>query len=216
MDLRLFPLQTVLFPGMRMPLHIFEERYKIMVRECIEEDAPFGVVLIRSGAEVGAGAIPHDIGATARILQVEYLAEGRMNLFTIGEQRFRIIAVNTTSPYLRGEVEPLEQSRLADPAPPELLARSGEIFADYLRTHMALGGQWLRGVQLPADAGEAADYIAARLDVPAPQKQELLEQLSPEARLARAMEIIAGELPDMRVRLTATLRQKTAGFGVLN
>lgn len=216
MDLRLFPLQTVLFPGMRMPLHIFEERYKIMVRECIEEDAPFGVVLIRSGAEVGGGAIPHDIGATARILQVEYLPEGRMNLLTIGEQRFRIIAVNTTSPYLRAEVEPLEQSRLADAAPAELIARSGEIFGEYLRTHMALGGQWLRGVQLPADLAEASDYIAARLDVPAPQKQELLEQLSPEARLARAMELIAGELPDMRLRLAAFLRQKTAGFGVLN
>ena len=53
MDLRLFPLQTVLFPGMRMPLHIFEERYRIMIRECIEEDAPFGVLLIKSGAEVG-------------------------------------------------------------------------------------------------------------------------------------------------------------------
>ncbi|MBF6600779.1 MAG: LON peptidase substrate-binding domain-containing protein [Dehalococcoidia bacterium] len=75
MDLRLFPLQTVLFPGMRLPLHIFEERYKIMVRECIDEDAPFGVVLIRSGAEVGGGAIPHDVGTTARIIQVEYLDE---------------------------------------------------------------------------------------------------------------------------------------------
>src|SRR5438128_2047759 len=92
MDLRLFPLNTVLFPGMRMPLHIFEERYKIMVRECMEEDAPFGIVLIRSGVEVGGGAVPHSLGTTARIMQVEYLDEGRLNLFAIGERRFRIIA----------------------------------------------------------------------------------------------------------------------------
>ncbi|MHB8514163.1 MAG: LON peptidase substrate-binding domain-containing protein [Dehalococcoidia bacterium] len=215
MDLRLFPLQTVLFPGMRMPLHIFEERYKIMVRECIEEDASFGVVLIRSGAEVGAGAVPYDVGTTARIVQVEHLDEGRMNLFTIGEQRFRIIAVNTTSPYLRGEVEIVEQRRGAQP-PPELLERAQELFVTYLRTYMALGGQWTRGVDLPADAGEAADYIAARMDIGAPLKQELLEQLSPEGRLARELEIIAEELPEMRVRLAAYLRQRTAGFGVLN
>lgn len=216
MDLRLFPLQTVLFPGMRMPLHIFEERYKIMVRECIEEDAPFGVVLIRSGAEVGAGAVPCDVGTTARIVQVEHLDEGRMNLFTIGGQRFRIIAINTTSPYLRGEVEMLDQRRDEGTAPPELMARAGDMFDAYLRTYMALGGQWTRGVDLPADAGDAADYIAARMDIATPLKQELLEQLSPEGRLARELEIIAEELPEMRLRLAAYLRQKTAGFGVLN
>jgi len=103
MDLRLFPLQTVLFPGMRLPIHVFEDRYRLMIRECIEEDAPFGVLLIKSGSEVGGPAVPHDLGTTARILQVEYLEDGRMNIFTIGERRFRTIALNTTQPYLRGE-----------------------------------------------------------------------------------------------------------------
>ncbi|MGH7621586.1 MAG: LON peptidase substrate-binding domain-containing protein [Gemmatimonadaceae bacterium] len=165
---------------------------------------------------MGAGAIPHDVGTVARIIQVEYLDEGRMNLFTIGEQRFRIIAVNTTAPYLRGEVEPLEQVPGRAPASPDLIVRAGQLFDDYLRTHLALGGQWTRGVDLPNDLGEAADYVAARLDVPPPQKQELLEQLAPEPRLTRALEIIAGELPGMRVRLAALQRQKTSGFGVLN
>lgn len=216
MDLRLFPLQTVLFPGMRMPLHIFEERYKTMVRECIEEDAPFGVVLIRSGAEVGGGAMPFDVGTTARILQVEYLDEGRMNLFTIGEQRFRIIAVNTTSPYLRAEVELLDQRSGVEPMPPDIRSKAEELFSTYLKVYMALGGQWTRGVELPDDDAEAADYVATRIDVPPALKQELLEELSPETRLARAVEAIAEELPDMRVRLAAYLRQRTSGFGVLN
>jgi Lon protease-like protein len=215
MDLRLFPLQTVLFPGMRMPLHVFEERYRLMIRECIEEDAPFGVVLIKSGPEVGSGAIPFDVGTTARISQVEYLEDGRMNIFTTGEQRFRIVALNTTQPYLRGEVAVLEQQP-GDETARDLLPRAEAYFDEYLKTHMALGDQWLRGVYLPDDAGEAADYIAARMDVPAPMKQDLLEQLSPVARLRREMEIIAEELPDMRGRLAARLRLKTAGFGVLN
>jgi uncharacterized protein len=215
MDLRLFPLQTVLFPGMRMPLHIFEERYRIMIRECIEEDTPFGVLLIKYGAEVGGTAVPHDVGTTARISQCEYLEDGRMNLFTIGERRFRILALNTTQPYLRGEVTPLEQER-PDAAAGELLPRAQELFNEYFSTYLALGNQWTRGIYLPDEPGEAADYIGARLDVPAELKQELLELLSPTARLTRELEIIAERLPDMRGRLASFIRQKTSGFGVLN
>jgi Lon protease-like protein len=216
MDVRLFPLQTVLFPGMRLPLHVFEERYKLMVRECIEEDAPFGVVLIRSGSEVGSGAVPHGVGTTARIVQVEYLDEGKMNLFTMGERRFRIVTINTTSPYLRAEVELLEPRAAAAPVPAELLERAQISFREYLQTYLALSGQWTRGVELGDDINEAADFIAARMDVPPPLKQELLEELSPEARLARELEVIAEELPDMRTRLAAYVRQRTSGFAVLN
>jgi Lon protease-like protein len=215
MDLRLFPLQTVLFPGMRMPLHIFEERYRIMIRECLEEDVPFGVVLIKSGVEVGGGAKPCSIGTTARIVQVEYLDDGRMNLFTMGERRFRIVALNTTQPYLRGEVAYLDQQE-ADAAARAVMPHAQDLFDEYLRTYMALGSQWTRGVYLPEDPGEAADYIATRMDIPPEEKQELLEILSPEARLRRELEIIAPALPDMRARLVAYLRQKTSGFAVLN
>ncbi len=215
MDLRLFPLNSVLFPGMRMPLHIFEERYKLMIRECIEEDAPFGVLLIREGNEVGGPAVPHQVGTTARILQVEYLDDGRMNIFTIGQQRFRIVAINTTQPYLRGEVEPLRQLPAGDAAY-SVLARAQQQFDDYLKTYFAIADQWIRATYLPDDPGEAADYIAARMDVAPLLKQELLEELEPEARLRRELEIIRDELPDMHGRLVAHLRRKTSGFGVLN
>lgn len=215
MDLRLFPLGSVLFPGMRLPLHIFEDRYKVMVRECIEEDAPFGVVLIRSGAEVGGGAIPHDVGTTARILQVEYLEDGRMNIFTLGGRRFRIVAVNTTEPYLRAEVAFLDQQPATEAAY-AAMPKASMLFDDYLKTYLALSDQWIRGTELPADAAEAADYIAARTDFSPEIKQELLEQLDPEERLRREMELITATLPDMHGRLVARLRQKTGGFSVLN
>lgn len=215
MDLRLFPLNSVLFPGMRMPLHIFEERYRIMIRECIEEDAPFGVLLIRSGAEVGAGAVPHDVGTTARILQVEYLEDGRMNIFTIGQERFRTLAINTTQPYLRGEVAVLEQADATDLAYASI-ARARMIFDDYLKTYLSLGDQWTRGVYVPDDPGEAADYIAARVDVPPEVKQGWLEELRPGERLRLELEKIGEILPDMHGKLVAHLRQKTGGFAVLN
>lgn len=215
MFLRLFPLQTVLFPGMRLPLHIFEERYKVLVRECIEEDAPFGVLLIREGAEVGGPAVPHAVGATARIAQVEYVDDGRINIFTTGERRFRIIRLDTSRPYLSGDVELVEQSPAGDEAR-ALLDRARDVFNDYFRTYLALGDQWTRGVDLPADPGEAADYIAARTDCAAEIKQQWLEELSPDARLRSELDAIAEALPEMQMRLVMRIRQKTAGFAVLN
>lgn len=200
---------------MRMPLHIFEERYRTMIRECVEEDAPFGVLLIKSGAEVGTGAIPHDVGTTARILQVEYLDDGRMNIFTIGGQRFRTVAINTTQPYLRGEVALIEPSPASD-ADYAAIARARMLFDDYLKTYLALADQWTRGVYLPDDPGAAADYIAARVDVSPDVKQGWLEEMRPGDRLRNELEHITGMLPDMHGRLIAHLRQKTGGFAVLN
>ena len=96
--LPLFPLQVVLLPGQRLPLHIFEERYKIMIGECIEDDAPFGIVL------VGKGGI-HKIGCAARITQVlEKFPDGRMNILTQGGQRFEVFRVYDSRPYFEGEV----------------------------------------------------------------------------------------------------------------
>jgi Lon protease-like protein len=215
MFLRLFPLQSVLFPGMRMPLHIFEERYKTMIRECIEEDAPFGVLLIRVGAEVGGAAVPYGVGTTARISQVEYLDDGRMNIFTMGERRFRIVKLDTSLDYLSGEIEYVEPEPVSEDAR-ALMPQAHDLFNDYFRTYLALADQWTRGVALPDDPGDAADYIAARTDASAQLKQSWLEELSPEARLRSQLEAIAEALPDMKMRLEVRLRQKTSGFGVLN
>ncbi|MEX2227673.1 MAG: LON peptidase substrate-binding domain-containing protein [Dehalococcoidia bacterium] len=215
MLLRLFPLQSVLFPGMRMPLHIFEDRYKTMIRDCIEDDAPFGVLLIRVGAEVGGAAVPYGIGTTARINQVEYLDDGRMNIFAMGERRFRIVRLDTSRDYLSGEVEYVEAAPVTEDAR-ALLPPAHDLFNEYFRTYLALADQWTRGVALPDDPGEAADYIAARTDASAQLKQQWLEELSPETRLRSQLEAITEALPDMKLRLEVRLRQKTSGFGVLN
>src|SRR5439155_6003177 len=87
--LPLFPLeQVVLFPGMSLPLRIFEERYKVMIGACQVTDQLFGVLLIKSGSEVGAPAQPERVGCTARMLRIDRLPDGRMKILTIGEQRF--------------------------------------------------------------------------------------------------------------------------------
>src|SRR5258708_7522720 len=114
-SLPLFPLKLVLFPQLMLQLHIFEDRYKAMITTCIERNQPFGVVLIREAEEMGAPAVPHEVGCVARILAVKHLEEGRMNLLIAGEKRFRILEYGEADlPYLIGTVETLEDAPLAN------------------------------------------------------------------------------------------------------
>ena len=108
--LPLFPLSSVLFPGALMPLHIFESRYRLLIRRCIERRQSFGIVLIRSGSEVGASAEPHAIGTEARIVAESPLVDGRSYIVTRGHRRFaveRIVA--DAEPYLVGHVRYLDE-----------------------------------------------------------------------------------------------------------
>lgn len=89
--LPLFPLQTVLFPGGVLPLKVFEARYIDMVRECMKREAPFGVVLIRSGQEVGSAAEPESVGCLAHITDWDMEQPGMLLLRTRGGERFRIL-----------------------------------------------------------------------------------------------------------------------------
>src|SRR6202023_2957654 len=108
--LPLFPLeQVVLYPGMSLPLRIFEERYKVMIGACQVTDQLFGVLLIRSGSEVGAPAEPERVGCTARMLRVDRLPDGQMLILTVGEQPVRLVGPARVMPegYLVGDVRML-------------------------------------------------------------------------------------------------------------
>jgi ATP-dependent Lon protease len=111
MDLPLFPLHTVLCPGVALPLHVFEERYKTMVERCLAEDSPFGVVLIREGREVGPGELAvAGIGTVAEIREATRYSDGRFDLLTLGTRRFRLEGVDPEAePYLVGQITPLDE-----------------------------------------------------------------------------------------------------------
>ena len=97
---------------MPLKLHIFEERYKLMIGQCYKAGQPFGVALIQSGHEVGGRAQPFAIGCTAIITQLEPLPEGRMNIVAIGQERFQIQSLKFDQPYLVGLVEPYPLAEL--------------------------------------------------------------------------------------------------------
>jgi Lon protease-like protein len=216
MELPLFPLNTVLFPGATLPLHIFEERYKLMIGHCLEKGQPFGVVLIRSGSEVGAPAQPFDVGTTARIVHVQELPEGRLNIISRGDQRFRILRLMQQHPYLMGEVE-LMACHEDDPAVVADLADTvASLFAEYYRLYLALSDQWSRAVAIPQDPTPLSDFVAARLSISLWAKQQLLETLSVRRRLEKEVEVLGEAIRELSGRLAAAQAQKYRGFAVLN
>lgn len=174
-ELPLFPLNTVLFPGMPLDLHIFEDRYTRMIRECIESSKPFGVALIKRGLEAhGPLAEPYEIGCTARIIEVEPLSEGRMNIVALGQKRFRILSLNDQNSILVGKVEiyPLEGSDK------EILTRIGKRLRPWVKRYMDILSQVsdanLEAEHLPNDPLALAYLAAVLLQIPPTQKQPLL------------------------------------------
>jgi Lon protease-like protein len=132
-ELPLFPLNAVIFPYAALQLHIFEERYREMVRTCLEFDRPFGIVLIRSGSETGQ-ADPYMVGTVVRILRVYNYDDGRMDIDVQGERRFRIRQIDETKPYMVGHVEPVIEHEIEDsPRANQLLSQAREEFENLMR-----------------------------------------------------------------------------------
>ncbi len=130
----LFPLRSVLCPGVALPLHIFEERYRLMVNRCIERDEPFGVILLREGHEVGPlrGEVA-SVGTTAVIRRAGTYPDGRLDILTVGQQRFRLDGVdNVSQPYLVGRVSLLEEPTGPEPELSVRAERVGRRFLEYL------------------------------------------------------------------------------------
>lgn len=193
-ELPLFPLNAVLFPGMPLRLHIFEDRYKQMIGYCRQSGAPFGVVLIRSGQEVGGQAEPYDVGCTAYITQIEMLPEGRMNLTAIGYERFQIQSLRHDLPYLMGVVENYPLVNLS----PEQLNQPGRVLRRWMLHYLQLLSKTADTPvdlhQLPADPLKIAYLASYLLQIPADQKQALLaveraEELLAQLRLLYRREV---------------------------
>ncbi len=187
-ELPLFPLNLVLFPGMPLPLHIFEDRYKAMIGDCLRNNTPFGVSLIRSGPEVGSPAEPFTTGATARVLRSELLEQGRMNIFTKGERRYEIIEITQQEPHVAALVRLLDE-----PVGEGFTGVSAELTEEYaklIRGLTTLSGGYMSEVTIPEDPVELSYMIAANLDAPTPLRQELLEAPTAADRLNRVIPLL--------------------------
>jgi Lon protease-like protein len=206
--LPLFPLGSVLFPGALMPLHIFEPRYRLLIRRCIDRQRPFGIVLIRRGSEVDPSAEPYDVGTEAKIVAESALPDGRSYIVTRGERRFAVENLMPgVEPYLVGRVRYLDETEgdgALDRATTALDALGAYLLAVVAVTDDARGERALADDLRGAPPRDLAYRIAGSLAVDAPQQQALLELETTSARLEAETRILNREtelLRDLLVRL---------------
>ncbi len=189
--LPLFPLNLVLFPPFLLQMHIFEARYKAMLTDCIERDSPFGVVLIREGAEVGEPAVPYDIGCMVRIQEVETLEDGRMNLVVAAERRFRILEYMVAEqPYLVGRVEDVEDEPESLEALEEETGELTTLFLRYLTLLAERVQQKQPEFSLPTDPSLLSFCVAYIIQIPLPGQQRLLEMTDARERCTAELDYL--------------------------
>jgi ATP-dependent Lon protease len=197
-ELGLFPLTLVLVPTERVPLHIFEPRYKELVADCIERGEEFGLVLA-----AGDGAV-HEVGTRAAVAEVlERLPDGRMNIVIEGGDRFRLLELTSGHSYATAEVEEVVDED--DPADAAETARALELFGELAETAGA-------DVDTPSQDSPLLDFeLTARVDFGVEAKQELLASTSPRERMTKLVGLLETALES--VRLERELQQRASGNG---
>ncbi len=202
MKLALFPLHTVLFPGMALPLHIFEPRYRKLIDGCLEDNSPFGVVLIRAGVEVGGPAAPYAVGTLARVNRVERLPDGRMNIEAVGEERFRIRELRRGSDLsLCGLVETFPLAAADD----RVVQAAAHSLAPWLARYLELLGQSaatrFAPKRLPDDPIALAYLAAIVAQIPMREKQGLLSITAASDLLRQERSLYRREVSLLRAML---------------
>lgn len=190
MDVPLFPLHLVLFPGRQLPLHVFEPRYRQMLEDCRREQNRFGVVAIRAGRAEGNGRVDlFEVGTVAQIEQVSELEDGRFDIVTRGTQRFRILDLLPGPSYLRADVELLEDA----PSGPAERAQARQLRALLLPYLASLGAPAELLERIPVDPHELTYLAAAAAQVEVPEQQRLLELDSTGERLEATLRTLRRE-----------------------
>jgi len=197
-EIGLFPLPVVLLPTERIPLHVFEPRYKELIGESIEGERSFGLVLA-----TGDGAV-HEVGTTASVHQVlEVLEDGAMNVVVEGTARVRLLELTSGRSFTTCLVEPLQDED--EPADPGDAARAYELFRSLAET---AGGD----VDTPDPDEDQLDFrLASRVDLGVEAKWELLSATSPRERMARLAQLLQTALEE--ATLQRAVRERAAGNG---
>jgi ATP-dependent Lon protease len=199
--LPLFPLpNVVLFPGMYLPLHIFEDRYKQMMQDVMSVDARFGILLCQEYNPATLEGKPFDVGTIAEVVEYEILNDGRMNVLVVGSERFRTIEYDDTSqPYLMGEVVWLEDVKEGY-ITKKLLNETVELFHEALRlTHKILKKDY-QPLSMPEQPSEISFFIAENLRGSLILKQKLLEIDSTKGRLVYERDVLSKMVKTLAVR----------------
>lgn len=198
--LPIFPLGLVLFPGVSLPLHLFEPRYRQLLKD-VGKRGRFGIVCTIPG--VDEERMPRGrVGCIAEVVEVEMLADGRSNILVVGRERFSLERfVNDPAPYHVADVSPVDDS--PDDAPVALAVAAGELSARFKRIVDAvrvLSDDDTAPPPLPEDPVNMPFAIGALIDLDLEQRQQLLSERSPAQRLAQMDGVLRKALPDLELR----------------
>ncbi len=197
----LFPLNTVVFPGAVTPLHVFEERYRSLVRDLLAIEDPaervFGVVAIREGYEVGDHGMQsaHRVGTLVQLTDVEEYADGRFDIETTARQRMLVVETDSTGRYLRGDLELLDD--LDEPEAEEEATLTLAVFEDYRQLLSGLRGGPVLDGSVPTDPAYLSYTLAASCPLTLPQRQALLQAETAQERLGMLRRTLTEEMRAM-------------------
>jgi uncharacterized protein len=206
-----FPLNTVLFPSMPLPLHIFEERYRSMVQDIRRGDKRFCVALISQGEEVGGDAEPCQVACLAEVVHLQALDDGRYFLLAVGVERVRILSTgHNGKPYLTGNLEvwPDEAAQIES----DLVEDASQLFSQYVDYITKLSGQDAEKIPIPAEPELLSYVLAAGLEMESAARQRLLEMPGGRQRLESEVRMLRKELPMLRA-LAGSPQPPGVGYG---
>ena len=198
----MFPLGAVVFPGVVVPLHIFEDRYRALVRDLLKETEPaartFGIVAIQEGYEVGDHGVQssYRVGTLVQLITHERYDDGRFDIEVVGRQRMRLMSMETGGEYFRGEVELLTDEPAEDT--PIAVAAALAVHEEYRALLGALRGEDPIAGELPDDPEYLSYTLAASSLLPMPERQQLLEADSAAQRLALLTTMLREEIRAIR------------------
>jgi uncharacterized protein len=214
----IFPLNAVVFPGVTVPLHVFEDRYRALVHHLLtiadKPDRLFGIVAIREGYEVGTHGVQsvHRVGCVVQLTSVEPYPDGRFDIEVVGRRRLRMDGLDTSGPFLVGDVETVEEPPDTSPAATEEATRARETFEEYRRRLSDLRGDEVLDGELPRDPEFLSYSLAATCLLTLRERQELLESPTAVERLAMLRHTLHEEMRAMAAipSLPATEVARTA------
>jgi ATP-dependent Lon protease len=212
--LPIFPLPLVLFPGVTIPLHIFEPRYRRMLVDCLERDRRFGILFLAEGTSEDTLGVGVEVGCVAHVESHDELPDGRSNIIVAGRERFMLRAlVASPLPYHVGMIVPYEDK----PEPAALLeplaTRVRERFERIARAARTISDDADALPDLPDDPALLAFRIASFIDLDVADRRRLLESTSPGERLRTVDSVLGAAVDPMEQRATIHVRSKTNGHG---
>ena len=214
-ELPLFPLPLVLFPGVPLPLHIFEERYRRLLADIRVSNNLFGLPYFENPVTEESRPPVNHVGCVAEVVEAQSLEDGRSNILTVGVVRYRLSDYAAGGePYLVGRVEFFEDEDEDKDMLARRAARVSELFGRIARSVRALNDDRSPVPDLPADDPERLSFlVAAAMEMENDDKQELLEMRSAAARLARLARLLARVVDNYEARARAHTLAKGNGHG---